>query len=429
MKSDLTGMGMKALRQESVAVGIGDDDHGMAKMKSKKDRMHMLPLSGIKVIDLTRVVAGPTCTLNLAQMGAEVIKVEAPGKGDDTRTTPPFINGESVWFIEMNCNKKSITLDLKSPEGKEVLWRLIDQADVFIENFRPGVADKLGFSYEALSARNPRIIYCSISGYGSKDKTGAYDPIMQGECGFMSITGEPEGRPMKLAVPISDLVSALYAVQGVLYALIQRTGTGRGQYIDISMMNAMVSLLPLPGSKYVGAGEDSRRLGNAHPSWAPYRLFETADGYINIACGNNGLWLTFCDVLGLGHLKDDPRFLTNKDRVANRDQLNEILEPVIKSKTTVEWRELLTKASVPNGRIRTIKEVFNDPVLIGNGMVREVDHPKAGRLKVLGNPIVMSETTVEYHPAPLLGANNQEILTGLGFSPEEITRMAESGAI
>ena len=389
----------------------------------------MLPLTGIKVVDLTRVVAGPTCTLNLGQMGAEVIKVEAPGKGDDTRTTPPFINDESVWFMEMNCNKKSITLDLKSPEGKEALWRLIDQADVFIENFRPGVADKLGFSYGALSARNPRIICCSISGYGSADKTGAYDPIIQGECGFMSITGEPKGEPMKVAVPISDLVSALYAVQGILYALIQRMSTGRGQYIDISMLNSMVSLLQLPGSKYVGAGENSRRLGNAHPSWAPYRLFSSADGYINIACGNNGLWLTLCDVLELGHLKSDPRFLTNKDRVANRNQLNEILEPVFKTKTTAEWCEILMKASIPSGRIRTIKEVFTDPVLLKNKAIVEVDHPKAGRLKVLGNPVVMSETTVEYRPAPLLGADNQEILKGLGFSPDEISRMKEKGVI
>jgi crotonobetainyl-CoA:carnitine CoA-transferase CaiB-like acyl-CoA transferase len=386
-------------------------------------------LTGIKVIDLTRVVAGPTCTLNLAQMGAEVIKVEAPGKGDDTRTTPPFISGESVWFMEMNCNKKSITLDLKNPEGKEVLWRLIDQADVFIENFRPGVAGKLGFGYKALSARNPRIIACSISGYGSADKTGAYDPIIQGECGFMSITGEPKGEPMKVAVPISDLVSALYAVQGVLYCLLQREKTGRGQYIDISMLGAMVSLLQLPGSKYVGAGENSRRLGNAHPSWTPYRLFNSADGYINIACGNNGLWLTLCDVLGLSHLKEDPRFLTNKDRVGNRDQLNEILEPVFRTKTTAEWCELLTKASIPNGRIRTIKEVFNDPVLLKNKAIVEVDHPKAGKLKVLGNPVVMSETTVEYRPAPLLGANNQEILTGLGFSADKIAGMKESGVI
>jgi crotonobetainyl-CoA:carnitine CoA-transferase CaiB-like acyl-CoA transferase len=389
----------------------------------------MLPLTGIKVVDLTRVVSGPTCTLNLAQMGAEVIKIEAPSKGDDTRTTPPFLNGESVWFIEMNCNKKSITLDLKSPEGKEVLWRLIDQADVFIENFRPGVADKLGFSYAAVSARNPRIICCSISGYGNADKTGAYDPIIQGECGLMSITGEPKGEPMKVAIPISDLVSALYAVQGILYALLQRVNTGRGQFVDISMMSSMVSLLPLPGSKFLGAGEDSRRLGNAHPSWAPYRLFNSADGYVNIACGNNGLWLTFCDVLGLGHLKEDPRFLTNKDRVANRDQLNAILEPVLLKKTTAEWCDLLAKANIPSGRVRTIKEVFTDPVLLKNEAIVEVDHPKAGKLRVPGNPVKLSGVVVEYRPAPALGANNQEILTGLGFSLAEISGMQEKGVL
>ena len=275
----------------------------------------MLPLSGIKVVDLTRVVAGPTCTLNLAQMGAEVIKVEATGKGDDTRSTPPFINGESTWFMLLNCNKKSITLDLKSPQGQEVLWKLIDQADVFVENFRPGVANKLGFSYKALSARNPRIIYCSVSGYGSKDRTGSYDPIIQGQSGFMSVTGEPDGVPMKVAVPISDLVSALYAVQGVLYSIIQRDKTGRGQYVDISLLNSMVSLLHLPGSKYLGTGENPKRLGNAHPSFAPYKLFNSADGYINIACGNDSLFYCLCDALGLSELKTDPRFMKNDGRV------------------------------------------------------------------------------------------------------------------
>jgi formyl-CoA transferase/CoA:oxalate CoA-transferase len=389
----------------------------------------MLPLKGIKVVDLTRVVAGPVCTLNLAQMGAEVIKVEATGKGDDTRSTPPFINGESTWFMLLNCNKKSITLDLKSPEAKEVLWRLINEADVFIENFRPGVANKLGFSYEALSAKNPRIIYCSVSGYGSQDNTGSYDPIIQGQSGFMSITGEPDGLPMKVAAPISDLVSALYAVQGILYAIIQRHSTGRGQYVDISLLNSMVSLLHLPGSKYVGTGENPKRLGNAHPSFAPYEVYFSSDGYINIACGNDSLWSCFCDAIEMPHLTSDPRFLKNKDRVGNRDQLNEILEPVMLKKTTAEWCDILGKANIPSGRIRTIKEVFNDPVLIKNNIILEMEHTKAGKIKVLGNPVKMSETTVEYRQAPELGAHSEEILEGLGYSAAEIAKMKESGAI
>ena len=389
----------------------------------------MLPLTGIKIVDLTRVVAGPVCTLNLAQMGAEVIKVEATGKGDDTRSTPPFINGESTWFMLLNCNKKSITLDLKSPEAKEVLWRLISEADVFIENFRPGVANKLGFSYEALSAKYPRIIYCSVSGYGSQDNTGSYDPIVQGQSGFMSITGEPNGLPMKVAAPISDLVSALYAVQGILYAIIQRHSTGRGQYVDISLMNSMVSLLHLPGSKYVGTGENPKRLGNAHPSFAPYEVYFSSDGYINIACGNDVLWSCFCDVIEMPHLKSDPRFLKNKDRVGNRDQLNEILEPVMLKKTTAEWCDILGKASIPSGRIRTIKDVFNDPVLMKNNIILEMEHTKAGKIKVLGNPVKMSETNVEYRQAPELGAHSEEILAGLGYSATEIAKMKESGAI
>ena len=389
----------------------------------------MLPLVGIKVIDLTRVVAGPVCTLNLGQMGAEVIKVEATGKGDDTRSTPPFINGESTWFMLLNCNKKSLTLDLKSPEAKEVLWRLIDEADVFIENFRPGVANKLGFSYKALSARNPRIIYCSVSGYGSQDNTGSYDPIIQGQSGFMSITGEPKGLPMKVAAPISDLVSALYAVQGILYAIIQRQSTGRGQYVDISLLNSMVSLLHLPGSKYVGTGENPKRLGNAHPSFAPYEVYLSSDGYINIACGNDSLWSAYCDVIEMPQLTIDPRFLKNKDRVGNRDQLNEILEPVMLKKTTAEWCDILGKANIPSGSIRTIKEVFNDPVLMKNEIILEMEHSKAGKIKVLGNPVKMSETTVKYRQAPELGAHNEEILTGLGYSETEIAKMKESGAI
>ena len=389
----------------------------------------MLPLTGIKVVDLTRVVAGPVCTLNLAEMGAEVIKVEAPGKGDDTRSTPPFINGESAWFMEMNCNKKSITLDLKSPEGKEVVWRLIDQSDVFVENFRPGVADKLGFSYKEVSTRNPRMIYCSVSGYGSADKTGAYDPIIQGESGFMSVTGEPEGLPMKVAVPICDLVSALYAVQGVLYSIIQREKTGRGQYVDISMLNSMVSLLHLPGSKYLATGQNPKRLGNAHPSFSPYRLFRSADGFINVACGNDSLWGALCDALELSELKSDPRFLKNKDRVENRDQLNEILKTVMMKKTTAEWCAILSNAKVPNGRIRTISDIFTDSTLLKNKIILEVNHPKAGKLKIPANAVQMSDAQIQYSPAPELGANSQEVLSSLGYSPEQISTMKEHGVI
>lgn len=387
----------------------------------------MLPLTGIKVVDLTRVVAGPVCTLNLAEMGAEVIKIEAPGKGDDTRATPPFINGESTWFMMMNCNKKSITLDLKSQEGKEVVWRLIDQADVFVQNFRPGVADRLGFSYEAVVARNPRMIYCSISGYGSDDERGAYDPVIQGESGFMSVTGDPHGEPMKVAVPICDLVSALYAVQGILYSLIQRDKTGRGQHIDISMLSAMISLFHLPGSKYLGTGQNPPRMGNAHLAFAPYRLFSTSDGYIDIACGNDSLYCKFCDALELGQLKADPRYLKNKDRMANRDQLNQILEPVLQKKDTAKWCEILTKAGVPSGPIRTTVDVFTDPVLQQKGDIIDIEHGKAGKIKIVGNPVRMSETTVEYRPAPELGANSREILQALGYSSQEISMMQENG--
>lgn len=383
----------------------------------------MLPLTGIKVVDLTRVVAGPFCTLNLAEMGAEVIKVEAPGKGDDTRATPPFLNGESTWFMMMNCNKKSITLDLKSKEGKEVVWKLIDQADIFVQNFRPGVANRLGFSYEAVSARNPRMIYCSISGYGSDDERGAYDPVIQGESGFMSVTGAPDGEPMKVAVPICDLVSALYAVQGILYALMLREKTGQGRHIDISMLSAMLSLFHLPGSKYLGTGKNPPRMGNAHLAFAPYRLFKTSDGYVDIACGNDKLYHKFCEALNLAELENDPRFLKNKDRMANRSELNKILEPVLAKKTTAEWCEILDKAGVPGGPIRTTVEIFTDPVIQERGDIIELVHSKAGKLKILTNPIRMTGTSVEYSPAPVLGANSEEILKELGYDAGEVSAL------
>ena len=387
----------------------------------------MLPLTGIKVVDLTRVVAGPVCTLNLAEMGAEVIKIEAPGKGDDTRATPPFINGESTWFMMMNCNKKSITLDLKSQEGKEVVWRLIDQADVIVQNFRPGVANRLGFSYEAVSARNPQMIYCSISGYGVADERGAYDPVIQGESGFMSVTGDPNGEPMKVAVPICDLVSALYAVQGILYSLMLREKTGKGRHIDISMLSAMISLFHLPGSKYLGTGKNPPRMGNMHLAFAPYKLFSTSDGYIDIACGNDKLYHNFCDALGLSQLKDDPRFLKNKDRMTNRAELSKIVEPVLLKKSTAEWCAILEKDGVPSGPIRTTVDIFTDPDLQQKGDVINMEHCKAGKIQIVGNPVRMTDVSVAYSPAPVLGANSEEILKGLGYSAEQISQMREQG--
>jgi len=391
--------------------------------------MYDKPLEGIRVVDLTRVVAGPVCTMNLAQMGADVIKIETPEKGDDTRATPPFINGESAYFMLMNGGKRSLTLDLKSPEGKRILWKLIDTADVFVENFRPGVADRLGFSYNVVSAKKPRIIYCSISGYGSDSDTGAYDPIIQGESGFMSITGAPEGLPTKVAAPIADLVSALYAVQGILYSLYYRERTGEGQYVDVSMLSSMASLLHLPGSVYIGTGENPRRLGNMHHSFAPYQLYVTKDGYINIACGNDSLWQSFCDAIALPELKFDPRFDKNKNRVKNSSELNNIINEVILSRKTCEWNKLLTAAGVPNGRVSTIADVFSDPVLLHKNVVCSTEHPLAGSIKLLGHPVKMSRTSSECRPAPLLGADNRDILLSLGFSDEQIKDLKVAKAI
>lgn len=390
---------------------------------------NLMPLTGIKVVDLTRVVAGPVCTMNLAQMGAEIVKVEAPKKGDDTRANPPFIGGESAYFLLLNGGKRSLTLDLKQKEGKEILWKLIETADVFVENFRPGVANKLGFSYAAVSAKNPRIIYCSISGYGSDVAVGAYDPIIQGESGVMSITGDPEGKPTKVAIAIADLVSALYAVQGILYALRLREKTGKGRYVDISMLGAMASLLHMPGSVYIGTGENPKRLGNVHVSFAPFQLYSTQDGYMNIACGNDSLWHSLCDAIGMSLLKDDPRFASNKDRVANRDEMNAILDGVLKKKTTKEWCDLLAAAGVPSGKVSTLADVFNDPKLTEKDYICNVDHPKAGRVQVLGNPVKISDVKSECQAAPVLGANNHEILASLGYSKEQVAGLEKAGII
>lgn len=388
------------------------------------------PLSGIKVVDLSRIIAGPFCTLQLADMGAEVIKVESPNKGDDLRNIPPFINGESAYFLLNNRNKESITLDLKKPQGKEVLKKLLEDADVVIQNFRPGVMGKLGFSYEKMSEINPRIIYCSISGYGDDNHSGAYDPIVQGESGIMSVNGEPDGLPVKIGVPVGDLMASLYAVSGILYAILMRNATGKGQHIEISLLDCLVSLLALPASIYVGKGENPPRTGNGHPGFNPYDLFPTKDGYINIACGNDSLWRKFCDATGLESYKEDSRFITINDRKEHRSELQEICKDVLKTKPTEEWVKLFSEHDVPNGRIRTIKEVFANEELKKRNMIAKMWHPVAGEFEYMGNPVKMStQTEIKNCPPPLLGEHTSTILKSLGYSDEEVAEFKKEGVI
>lgn len=387
------------------------------------------PLNGIKVLDLSRIIAGPFCTMQLADMGAEVIKVENPNKGDDLRSITPFMNGESAYFLLNNRNKQSLTLDLKKPAGKEILRKLLADADVVIQNFRPGVMEKLGFSYEKMSEINPRIIYCSISGYGDDNPSGAYDPIIQGESGIMSVNGDPDGMPVKIGVPVGDLMASLYAVSGILYALMMRNTTGKGQHIEISLLDCLVSLLALPASVYVGTGNNPPRTGNGHPGFNPYDLFQTEDGFINIACGNDNLWRKFCDATGLEEYKEDSRFLTLKDRKEHRVELMEICKEALKKKSTEEWVKLFNEHGVPNGRIRTIKEVFANEELIKRKMICKMDHPVAGEFEYMGNPVKMSQMEFEYNRPPLLGEHNGRILKNLGYGDEEIEALKNGGVI
>jgi len=388
------------------------------------------PLYGIKVVDLSRIIAGPFCTMQLGDMGAEVIKVEHPNKGDDLRSIPPFKNGESTYFLLNNRNKKSITLDLKKPQSKEILAKLIATADVVIQNFRPGVMQKLGFSYEKMSEINPRIIYCSISGYGDDNPSGAYDPIVQGESGIMSVNGEPDGLPVKVGVPVGDLIASLYAVSGILYAILMRNRTGKGQHIEISLLDCLVSLLALPASIYVATGNNPPRTGNGHPGFNPYDLYPTKDGYINIACGNDSLWKKFCDATGLESYKEDPRFLTLKDRKINRSELQEIVKEALKKKTTDEWVKIFSEYDIPNGRIRTIKEVFANDELKKRMMIAKMWHPVAGDFEYMGNPVKMSsQTEIKNSPPPLLGEHTAQILKSLGYHDEEISQFREEGVI
>lgn len=388
------------------------------------------PLTGIKVVDLSRIIAGPFCTLQLADMGAEVIKVENPNKGDDLRSIPPFMNGESSYFLLNNRNKKSMTLNLKKPQGKEVLTKLIAEADVVIQNFRPGVMDKLGFSYEKMAEINPRIIYCSISGYGDDNPSGAYDPIIQGESGIMSVNGDPDGLPVKIGVPVGDLMASLYAVSGILYAILMRNTTGKGQHIEISLLDCLVSLLALPASIYVGTGENPPRVGNGHPGFNPYDLFPTKDGYINIACGNDSLWKKFCDATGLEEYKEDPRFLTLNDRKEHRSELQEICKNALRTKPTEEWVKIFSEIGVPNGKIRTIKEVFADEDLKKRDMIAKMWHPVAGDFEYMGNPVKMSsQTEVKNCPPPLLGEHTEAILKSLGYSEEKMEELRSEGVI
>ncbi|MBU1207577.1 MAG: CoA transferase, partial [Proteobacteria bacterium] len=382
-----------------------------------------MPLANVKVLDLTRFVAGPFCTLLLADMGAEVIKIESPGRGDETRYQGTTINGESWYFVGMNRNKKSLTLDLKAKEGKEIFLRLAREFDVVVENFRPGVMRNLGLDYNILREVNPAIIYCGISGYGKDGPyhlRPAFDFIAQGISGFMSITGFPDREPVRTGIPISDSVAGIYGAYGILSALIARQHTGKGQEVQTSLVDGMISILSFQADRYFGLGEIPEPGGNDHPVASPYGTFKAKDGYINIAPAGDPMWERLAHALGLKELLADPRFQTNDLRRQHRRELNEIVNEITRKRTMAEWIEHLNKEGIPCGPIYNLEQTFQDPQVRHQEMVLDLDQP-SGKVKTLGFPVKMSHTPAKLRrPAPQLGQHTMEILASLQYSPEQV---------
>ena len=391
-------------------------------------------LSGLRVLDLTRVLAGPTCTQMLGDLGAEVVKIERPGAGDDTRGfAPPFVPNtrESAYFVGVNRNKKSVTLDIAKPEGQAVVHRLLENSDILVENFKVGALAKYGLGWEQLRERYPRLVYCSITGFG---QTGPYAPrpgydgLIQAMGGVMSLTGEPDGPPQKVGIPVADLFAGLYGCIGVLAALRHRAEMGRGQQVDIGMLDTHVAWLANQGMNYLATGEDPPRLGNDHPNIVPYQVFASADGHIVLSVGNDPTFERFCRLTGQESLLEDNRFRTNAARVENRRLVTETLAPVLAARTTAEWVEVLEAAKIGCGPINRLSQVFADPQVVARGVVREMRHASGETVKVIANPVRLSETPPRYDGAPpLLGQHTDEVLAGLGFGADEIAGMRRDG--
>jgi crotonobetainyl-CoA:carnitine CoA-transferase CaiB-like acyl-CoA transferase len=377
----------------------------------------MPPLDGLRIVDLTRVLAGPFCTMMLGDMGAEVIKVEEPLHGDETREWAPLVDGWSSYFLGVNRNKKSIALDLKNPDGATVLRSLIGQADVLVENFRPGSLTQLGFGYEEVARLNPRLVYCSISGYGQngpRSQLAGYDVVIQGESGLMDVTGQPDGPPTRVGIAISDYLAGLYAAQGILLALMDRQRTGQGQHVDIALFDSLMSALTLPVGILLATGQSPHRMGNDHPSIAPYETLVARDGLVIVAAGNPRLWTQLCAAIDAEHLVSDPRFLTNADRLRNRAELKTELEAIFQRLPLDELIGRLEAHNVPCGRVRSVDEAIKDPQLLAREMVIAIEHPELGTIKNLGNPIKLSRTPhVRKLPPPRLGEHTDEVLKTL----------------
>ncbi|WP_439548521.1 CaiB/BaiF CoA transferase family protein [Falsiroseomonas sp.] len=395
------------------------------------------PLRGLRVLDLTRVLAGPTCTQMLGDMGAEVIKIERPESGDDTRGfAPPVWPGtqESAYFLGVNRNKKSLTLDIAKEEGQAIIHQLLETCDILVENFKVGALAKYGLGFDQLRAKNPGLIYCSITGFGQTGPYAprpGYDALIQGMGGVMSLTGEPEGLPQKVGVPVADLFAGLYGCIGILAALRHRERTGQGQQIDIGMLDTSVAWLANQGMNYLATGENPPRLGNQHPNIAPYQVFPTKDGHIVLSVGNDPTFERFCKSFGCEAMLADPRFATNAERVANRDAVTATLTPVMQSRTTAEWVAALEERKIGCGPINKLSDVFADPHVKARGCTVDLTLSNGANVTVIANPVRLSATPADYRIAPpLLGEHSEEVLTGLlGMTEAQVQALKDKGVV
>jgi crotonobetainyl-CoA:carnitine CoA-transferase CaiB-like acyl-CoA transferase len=392
----------------------------------------MAPLDGIAVLDLTRVLSGPYCTMLLGDMGARVIKIEQPGKGDDTRHWgPPFLEGESAYFLSINRNKESLTLDFKKPEGRAILDRLLGTCDIVIENFRPGTVAKLGLDYASLAAAHPRLVYCSISGFGQtgpRRNEPGYDAVMQAEGGLMSITGSADGPPYRLGVAIADIVTGMFAAQGISLALFARERTGRGQFVDVAMLDSVAALLSYQAAIYFATGSAPGRMGNRHPTIVPYETFAAADGEFVLAVGNDDQWQKFCGAAGL---ELEERYATNRQRVTGYAELKPKIAERLRGRPRQHWIERLGQAGVPCGSVRDLHEVFSDPQLAARDMVATLEHATIGAMRLLGVPVKLSDTPAAVRSAPpTLGQHTDAVLLNdLGMTREAIAALRARGIV
>ncbi|HAT35129.1 MAG TPA: CoA transferase [Rhodospirillaceae bacterium] len=393
------------------------------------------PLSGIRVLDLSRVLTGPFCTMILADLGAEVVKLEEPGSGDQTRTVPPFVEGESHYYMAINRNKRSIVVDLKSDEGREIARGLARQSDVLIENFRPGVMARLGLDYEKLQGEKPELIICSITGFGQEGpmaEVPSFDLVTQALSGIMSINGEADGPPTKMGVPMGDVGGGLWAAIAVLAALQHRTATGKGLHVDLSLLDGLVGLLGYLAEIYLVTGESPGRVGSGHHSIVPYGRYPVKDGHIVLALHVGPFWRKFCQAVGHADLIENPKFKTTADRQANREELEAIVVDILAEKTAAEWGEFLRDADIPSGPVLDIGEALRQPSVAARGLIKETDHPAAGKVEVVGSPIQYKGAFEDeaYAPSAILGQHTETVLSDLlGYDKEQLERLKNNGVI